>query len=418
MQFRSAVLSALLASVSYAATNSTSITAVSEPSITASSTCTYSDGLTATAQSDLDALNCAVFEGNLIVEAEAMVAGSLASVQKITGDFTIQNSAILQNFAANNLIEVSGALKVFNITIMNALNIPHLYKAKSLQLEALQALQDITFQLSQCSDITISNTLVENITGLYVTDVDILDINNNGNLGSLDLQLETASTSISITDNSNSVNISLPDLVWANNITIRSGGSVDIPNLQTVNSSMGIMNTTASSLIFNNVTQIGGSLVISGNNQLTDVEFDSLTNIAGAFLVTDNYDLASITGFNQLQVVSGAATFNGSFSNATLNSIKSIRGGATINTSGDLDCSDFNKLYKQGVILGKGYVCKSAKSSTSGKAVSSTKGSASSSSGSSTDSSSSSKSTKNGAVSFDASSSIVGALAAGLLCLF
>lgn len=417
MYMKSALLTITLAAGVLGA-NSTVATSSSsaQPSISGTSECTYSKGYTASSQADLDKLNCVTFDGDLTIKGD-LSSASLASIQQIKGSLTINNATNLKTFTANSLIAVSESLTLTDLTILDTLTIPNLYKVGSLHLQALPALEELSFTagLYSADSILISDTELSSLKGLNLDTVGTLDVNNNKNLQEVNIPLKTVSTALGVTYNAEAVQVSFDDLVWANNITFRDVGSVSLDNLTAVNQSLAFFNNSLDSIALDNLETIGGSLSISGNDDLNEVEFPELTSIGGAFIISGNNDLEGITGFDSLKTVGGAITFKGKFTNATLSSLKSVKGGATIESTGDLDCSAFNKLSKKGGIQGKGYKCKSPHTSTSAKASKSSSSSDDDSSSSKGDSSSSSS---KGEASALLSTSFASVIAAFALSLF
>lgn len=386
MQFKSVLVSSLVSATALAA-NSTS---ASSATVTGTSVCTYSDAYTASSQADLDKLNCATFQGDIVIEGD-LTSASLASIQQVKGSLSIKNATQLQAFTADSLIAVSDTLSLTDLTVLSTLTIPSLAKVGTLQLQALPALEQLSFTsgLSDAQTIFISDTELSSLKGLNIISVDTLDVNNNKNLQQVNIPLQYASTSLAVTYNAEAVSVTFDDLIWANNITFRDVGSISLDNLTAVNQSLAFFNNTLESIVLDKLETIGGALSISDNDDLNEIEIPELTSIGGAFIVTGDGNLDSVSGLDSLKTVGGAITFSGKFTNASLPSLTSVKGGATINSTGNLDCSAFNALSKKGAIQGKGYSCKSPHTSTSAKA-----GSGSSSSGSSSDSGSGSSSSK------------------------
>lgn len=416
MQFKSLLLSAALAGNALAASSNSTSSSSSLPSVSGTSECQYSKGYTATSQADLDKLNCATLDGDLVIQGD-LSSASLASIEQIKGSLSIKNATNLKAFSADSLIAVSDTLTLTDLTVLETLTIPRLSKVGNLHLEVLPALEQLSFTsgLYDAKSVYISDTDLSSLKGLNLQNIETLDVNNNKNLQKIDIPLKTVSNSLGVTYNAEQVEVSFDDLIWANNITFRDVSSVSLDNLTTVNESLAFYNNSLDSIELDKLEKVGGSLSISNNSDLSEVEIPELTSIGGAFIIADNDDLEGITGFDSLKTVGGAITFKGKFTNATLSSLKSVKGGATITSTGDLDCGPFNKLSKKGAIQGKGYKCKSPHTSTSAKASKTKKGSSDDDSSSSSDSESSSSSKGEAGI---ISTSFMGVIAAFALSLF
>ncbi|GMM38396.1 Ecm33 protein [Saccharomycopsis crataegensis] len=421
MQFRTALVSSILAATALAS-NSTVTSATSSsyatPSASGTATCTYSKGYTATAAADIQKIvGCSTFDGDIYIEGDAITSVNLANVEQIVGSLTVNSATQLTSFVADSLIAVSDTLTLTNLTILEDLELPRLYKVGSLQFQALPAVGVLSFTngLEEVGSILISDTSLTNITGMVFTTADTIDINNNNDLESFEIStLKTVSTALGVTYNSEDIDVAFEDLIWANNITFRDVSSISMDNLTAVNASLGFFNTSVESIVLDNLETVGGTLSITGNSDLAEIDMSSLTSIGGAFIISNNNDLQSINGFDSLKTVGGAITFTGDFTNATLSSLSSVKGGATIESTGDLDCSAFNKLSKKGAIQGKGYKCTSPHTSVSAKASKST----SSGSSSSSDSSSSSSTSTSKAAGDIVATSFGGIFAAFALSFF
>lgn len=91
-----------------------------------------------------------------------------------------------------------------------------------------------------------------------------------------------------------------------------------------------------------------------------------MTEIGGGFQIANNTKLASLSGFPLLESVGGAVDFVGSFDNATLPKLDTVRGGVTVDSdSEEFNCSSWNGLQKDNGIRGDSYECKGASVSTS-----------------------------------------------------
>ncbi|VEU24438.1 DEKNAAC105499 [Brettanomyces naardenensis] len=387
MQFTS--LLALAGAALAATTSSLNATLTSTTSVAVASGCSFSKTLTVTAQAQLDALaSCEAIKGDIYITGD-LGTGSIANVKAIYGDLSIFNATLLASFAADSIGAISGELSLESLTILSQLSFGSLTSVGAINWVTLPALVDTGLnQVTDCNSIYISDTQLSSLEGLNPTNVETYNINNNLNLASIDSEIETVSNALSISHNGDNTEVAFDGLQWANNLTFYSVSSISMPNLQAINQSAGVFESSVESLKFPLVQSVGADLTIENNKDLTDLEFANLTSVGGGFVVVNNTDLKSIGSLSNLKSVTGAVDVEGDFDNFTLPALKTVRGAFTVVSTGDFDCSDFEKLSKQGSIQGD-FECKAGSSSSSS---SSTKTSSSSSTGSSSSSSSSSSS--------------------------
>ena len=413
MQFRKSLLTSLISSSAFLST-------------AFADSCSSDSGYSIQSQSDLDSLSsCTTVSGDVTIQGSIGTA-ALSGVTRIKGSLTIKNATSLSSFSADSLQIIDDELSLTDLTILDNLNLPVLTQVGSIYFVTLPALSEITLTtgISQVDSIYISDTALESLSGINVINVDTFNVNNNRDLQTVDGSLKTVKTSLEVSYNSENVEVTFDNLVWANNVTFRDVSSISMANLTAVNGSMGVYNTTIDSLVLDNLEEIGGALAVSFNNELTELEFSSLVEIGGALDITNNSALSSITGFPKLKTVGGAIDISGAFNNISFPSLKSVKGGANFYSSVYMDCSALKALHKKGVIQGDDYSCTAAKSSSSSSSGSKSGSSTATASGSSSDStdtaSASGTATSSGSGApqvIISGASIVGALAAALLSL-
>lgn len=431
----STVLSTLALAVSALAANdvkdttSLETTLASTTSISVASGCSFSDAFTATAQSDLDRLaGCQAIEGDVVITGE-LGSASIANVKAIYGDLQIFNATNLQFFAADSVTTITGSLKLHGLTVLSSLSFGQLSSVGAINWVTLPNLVDTGLsQVTDCNSILISDTMLSGLKGLNPTNVEIFNINNNFNLGSISSNIQTVSNALTVAFNGDNTVVEFDELVWANNLTFYSVASISMAQLTAVNKSAGFFESAVNELLFPLITSIGADLTIENNNDLTYIDFANVTAIGGGLVIANNTNLQSIDNIDSIKTVQGAVILKGSFDNCTMDSLKTVRGAFDLETSGYADCSPFKKLSKNGGIQGS-FTCKaktrasssssasssasSSKSTGTTKSLSSTTGSSSSATGSATVSSISSTS-KAGAASLK-STSVFGAVVAALL---
>jgi len=324
----------------------------------------------------------------------------IANVQKIDGSLRIYNATDLVTFSADSIQEITGSLELQSLTVLTTASFGALEKVGTISLITLPAISTFATNLKAASNILISDTSLESIDGFSaLKTVDSFNINNNRYLTSVKASLATVSNALELGFNGQNTALSFDELIWANNITLSSVSNVSFAKLQKVNASMGFINNTFTDLNVDELESVGQTFTITSNDDLDSVSFKNLTTIGGGFVVANNTNLKTIDTFSKVSTIGGALNVIGNFTSLDLSSLKSVRGGADIETSGsNFSCDALKKLQSKGAIQGDNFICKngavssSSSSSVSSSASSTKSGSSKSTSSSSNDDSSSSAS--------------------------
>ncbi|CAN6612946.1 cell wall protein Ecm33p [Trichomonascus vanleenenianus] len=381
----------------------------------ASSKC--SGDVQATGQGDLDNISgCSTYNGDITITGSGLGAQvTLNGIKTLEGNLVIKNVTQLNGFSAPVLEEITESFTINVATVLNNLAAPQLTKVGSINWVTLPALNGLNFDktITNASSIVISDTGLNTLNGINVLEIGTFNINNNNYLNDVSVDVSSVSDSLDISFNTEALAVSLPYLVWANNMTFRDVGSISLPNITLVNSSVGFINNTINGLEVPKLTSVGGSLAIVSNSKLSNVSFPQLSEVGGALQVANNTNLNSILGFPKVKSVGGAIDFQGDFDYAQLNALNLVKGGVYIDSSSDkFSCNSWNKLHSNGDIHGDSYVCKAKAHSTSVNIDDS--GSDASGSGSATAAASTSSS-KGGAIAIKVQQGSVLGLVAGLV---
>lgn len=359
MQYKTGVATAALLSATALAANSTT----SVPS-----SCSIKSGSTVTAQAQLDQYSgCQSLVGDLNIGGDSLTgSASLANVEEIDGSLNVVNATQLVSFAADKLSSISGSLSMKQLTLLQSASFGSLQEVDTIQFITLPAISSIATNLKSLSSLEISDTNLESIDGFNnletVTD---FNVNNNKNLAKIDSKLKSVSDSLQVGYNGDEADVKFDNLVWANNITLRDVSSASFAKLTKVNQSLGFINNSIESLNLS-VGTVGGTLTVVSNDDLTDLDFSNLTSVAGGVVVANNSKLSNIDGLSKLQTIGGALTVIGNFSVLDLDSLKSVKGGADVETkSSNYTCDSLKKLQKNNAIQGDAFVCKNGATSTS-----------------------------------------------------
>lgn len=375
------------------------------------SSCTIKSDTTATAQADLDDYSgCKTLVGNLTISGSSIVSAALANVEELKGSLVINNASNLNDFHADSLKKISNSLSLQKLYVLSAASFGSLEEVDTIDFVTLPAISTFTTNLKSANYIIISDTALETVNAFSsLQEVAVFNVNNNKGLTNLKSDLETVSNALEFSSNGNDANVTFDSLKWANNITLRDVDSASFKILQSVNSSLGLINNSISEIDLSHLKTVGGSFSVVSNEELTKVDCKNLTTVGGGFVVANNTKLRLIDGFSKLSSVGGALVATGNFTELDLSSLKSVKGGAQIDTSsGNFSCDALKTLQSKGAIQGDSFVCKNGASSTSIK-LSSTSGSQSSTGSASATASDDSDSSSSATATGSSSSSSRGA---------
>ncbi|KAI0462222.1 hypothetical protein LJB42_004310 [Komagataella kurtzmanii] len=373
-------ISALAVTALGETTSSLSATLTSTTRISIASGCSLED-FTATAQSNLDELSdCEAVRGDIHI-AGSLGSAAIANVKAIYGSLIVKNATSLVSLTADSLTTITEQLALSELTILDTLSFAQLTSVGSIYFVTLPALEETGFHtgVSDTESVYISDTALTNLDGIVATDVDVFNVNNNFNLDTVDSHLETVSSALEVSFNSDDVEVSFDNLLWANNITFRNVASVSLNNLTTVNASLGFIESGFQKLSFPGITRVGGSFSIVDNDDLEEIDFSNVESIGGGLIIANNSKLTDFSEWEDLQTVGGALVLEGSFDNGSFPSLRAVRGAFSLESDGDISCDDFSDI--RGDTAGE-YECSAASFSTSASAQSSS--SSTSTSGSST----------------------------------
>lgn len=367
---------------------------------------------------------CETAVGEVTINGDAFGTVELTGLEQLYGDLSILNATQATTVNAPTLQLVSGALEINANTILANLNLAQLTTVGTFNLNALPALEStgLTAGLTSAEEIIISDTGLNQLTGINVYKLKVFNVNNNDDIDTIDSGLQEVTDTIDISYNAEKVDVILNQLSSAKNIILQSINSFQAPNLTVANGSIAFTSSSIEEIKFANLKSIGNSLTINKNDDLEEIDFPKLTSIGGALQISDNENLKSLDGFSELETVGGTVNINGSFDNGTFDSLSRVSGGFILKIDGELSCSAFNKLNSNGDVKGDKFQCQdkvttssssSAKSSATGSSSDSTDGSSSGSDSSSSESgSSSSTKASEGASNVGKLASVVAAFAA------
>jgi hypothetical protein len=159
----------------------------------------------------------------------------------------------------------------------------------------------------------ITDTQLTSLTGIDLKTVDSVNINNNPYLHSWSTQVANVTQQLIIDSNAQDLALEFPNLIWANNMTLRNISSISVPSLVEVNGTFGFYGDYLSNITCPNITTVLGDLAVVANPSLVNISMPLLKSIGGALLIANNSALMAVDGFQSLKSV-GAVDVTGNFS--------------------------------------------------------------------------------------------------------
>jgi len=329
-----------------------------------SSLCSVSTAtITINSQADATAIaDCTTVAGSILIGPEASGTLSLDGPDAIAGSLICKSAGGLTSLTSNSIGTIatsktgSPQFNLFNLTLLTTLSFTKLQEVGDIEWSSLTALSQLTFPsfISKANSVVITDTFLSTLDGINLDQVGLLDINNNKRLQSFSTQVSTISSGLNIASNGQSLIVSFPNLIWANNMTFRNVSSVSIPSLATVNGSLILDENYFTSISAPNLTDVGmvgnGSLAFVANPQLTNITIPNIKYIGGGVQVANNSALQTIS-FPVLATVGGAVDLSGNFTTPNLPSLNNVVGALNIQSTAQIDCSGFNKL-SGGIVQG------------------------------------------------------------------
>ncbi|ODV97257.1 hypothetical protein PACTADRAFT_55668 [Pachysolen tannophilus NRRL Y-2460] len=288
---------------------------------------------------------------------------NLGDIKHIRGSLIIKNAHNLVRIEGIAVQNIASAMWLQELTSLTSLYFPSLVTVNEIYWKVLPILTTVSFDtgIQNVNRITVSDTSLTGFSGFDVEKLEKLDVNNNRFLESVDSQVKKVSEELSIAANAKNVVVKFPQLTWANNITVRDVSSLDIGSLEEVEASIGFIDNLFSSLKAPKLKNVGGTLMISENEILSDVQFPNLTQIGGGLMIVNNTEIDKINFFPNLQAIGGAIKFSGDFKDFSFSKLRLVKGSASIKTTSDnFDCSRWMRTDATAFVRGGKIECAAA----------------------------------------------------------
>lgn len=281
-----------------------------------SPTAACSNSATATVQNSGDAsalASCTTFSGSIAIATGTTDDIALDGIQQIKGNLVADSNSGIQRISGADLETITGTLEINDVPQLASLNFPKLSEVNIVKMQGLPNLQTLGFdaEVTKASQIDIQNTFLENLQGLNIEEADVINIANNPQIAEIDMQVGNVTQQLTLSYNNADVNVSFPNLIWANNATFRACGSIQMQSLEALNDSLGIFESNLETFAAPNLTKVEKFLAIVGNKNLNNISFPQLANLGGNLQIANNSNLHEIDGFPSLEQVMGAFDISG-----------------------------------------------------------------------------------------------------------
>lgn len=267
----------------------------------------------------------------------------LEGITQIQGHLVVRDNSKVSSIRADYLNTIGGDFVLSNLTGFSSIDTPALNFIENIDWQVVPIMGNLKFgdNLQNVTSVTISDTSLTNLDFLSkLHNIEIFDVNNNRFLEYISSNLETITEQLRVHANADDLELAMPRLGKAHNISVRDSGSVRFPELREVSSSLELIDNTFKELNFSKLQKVEGTIALFSNDELNRMDFNEVTGIGGGLMIVNNTELNEIDCFDQLRQIGGAIQFEGTFSNLSFPKLKLVKGSAYINSpKGTFDCS-------------------------------------------------------------------------------
>ncbi|KND91512.1 Protein ecm33 [Tolypocladium ophioglossoides CBS 100239] len=302
-------------------------------------------------------IDCDVVDADVTVDENLSGSLSIEGPKQFKRDFTVSNVTKLIGISSSSINSIGGTMKLEGLQLLSSLNMQALKTVNDLQLINLPQLSGLTFGTSgvtKSSSITITDTFINDLSGLNIAAADTIDISNNAKLTVFNSDLVNVTKSLKLTNNGNTMQVNMSRLETAGDVQFRQVKSFDAPVLSQVESIKFNDSPELLTVSANNLTAISASLTFINNKKLANISFNALTIIKGDMTIQNNTALQAIEGFPKLKTV-GNILLGGGFEKVKLDSLQDVQGSVTVSSTTDISsfCKFFDDAKSHNNIRGK-----------------------------------------------------------------
>lgn len=261
-------------------------------------------------------IDCDVVDADVTVLESAGGAIVIDGPEKIKGDLFVSNVTNLLSLTSNTISSIEGTLTIDNCESLGTIQFDSLRTLKELKLNRLTQLRSLVFGsegVTKADVVSVTDTHLDSLSGLMLSTVNSIYINNNGRLTTFESDLVNITSELIIHSNGDDFEISMPLLESAAEIQIANTRSLSVPLLEKVSKSLKLdRNPEMDSFLAPNLTKVDGTVSFINNKALANVSLPELTEIGGGLTIINNTELIDIDGFPSLEIV-GSILLGGNF---------------------------------------------------------------------------------------------------------
>ena len=257
---------------------------------------------------------CSTWTGDIVIPTDATDDIRFNGLERIDGNLNISEVDQLSSVSSNSLRTVSDSFTIDTVMILSELSFPQLTPIGRLEMIGVPNLQENTLldSLTSLRELSIINSGIEELEGFGLQTIEGITISNNNYLNRIILQPYNITGTLQIEANGRSLDISMPNIESAQNMTFANASGISTPSLRNCDI-LGLYNNFIDA--FSGaplLREVTGGLAFVGNTDLERIALPELQKV-GSMLILNNTELRSLDNMYSLETVEGAIDVSGSF---------------------------------------------------------------------------------------------------------
>lgn len=305
---------------------------------------------------------CSTFSGTIAVATQAADELKLDGLQEIDGDLVVKNANDLGSIGADSLTTITGKFMLSGVRQLTNLEFPELTEVGSIEWRTLPNLNGLSFGagIQKASTVSITDTQLQDLSGLALSEADTITLQSNGILTNVSFDLEKIGTGFTVSENGQDMELSMPSLTKAKNLILQDLGSLNLPELETVGGELDVERGSFETLEIPKLTEVGTTLTIRENSQLSEIMLEQLKTVSGGFVIAQNPQLSTIGGLPKLETINGNLDFTGNFEEVDLPKLSSVKGAFNMQSQGDIAriCNEFESQNGRNLPIRGKFTCR------------------------------------------------------------
>lgn len=308
--------------------------------------------------------DCKVLIGDLEILDFSDPLILLGAVESIVGSLKIRKSPHLVRVEAHSLASISETFQLRELTSLALISFPSLKSVKRLDWRVLPILSNVNFsnQIESLESIVVSDTSLTGFAGFMTDELEVLDINNNRFLDSIESHVQKVTGNLHIAANARGVVVNLEKLRSSSNMSVHDVSDINLDSLEEISASVSIIDNHFDQLKLPKLKTVSGTLILLDNERVSQLEFPLLTEIGGGLMIVNNTNMEKITFFPKLTSIGGALDLVGNIKEVSFKALKLVKGSARIKSyDAAFDCNKWSKADSSSIIRGGKIECTNAR---------------------------------------------------------